>query len=218
VKKETMLTAIVCLVVGFVAGYIYQAQTSFRSAQQRAVSGMPHLSEEQTGAAATPSGPPAGMGQGLPEGHPPIDTSAVVKALEDQAAQNPQDAAPRLKLANYLYDHRQWQAATEWYQKALELDPRNVSARTDLGTAFFNLGRPQDALREYRQSLAIDPKHEPTLFNSIIVYLEGLHDVAAAARAWERLHQLNPSYPGLDDLKSRLEAGRESGVKAPARP
>jgi TPR repeat protein len=217
VKKETIIAAIIFFSLGFLAGYIYQAQTSFRTAQQRAVSGVSPLHEEETGGAATPSGPPAGMGQGLPEGHPPVDISAVVKTLEEQAAQNPQDAAPRLKLANYLYDHRQWQQATEWYQKALELDPRNVSARTDLGTTYFNLGRPQDALREYRQSLAIDPKHEPTLFNSIIVNLEGLHDVAAAERAWDRLHQLNPSYPGLDNMKSRVQAARGSGAKAPAR-
>lgn len=157
------------------------------------------------------------MGQALPEGHPPIDMAAVMKTLEEQAAQSPSDPEPRLKLANYLYDHQQWQRAIDWYQKVLALDPKNVSARTDLGTAYFNAGRPDDALREYGKSLEYDPTHQPTLFNSIVVNLDGLHDLAAANRAWERLHKLNPNYPGLDRLKGRLEAAAGAVSTSPAR-
>jgi tetratricopeptide (TPR) repeat protein len=206
VKKETIIVGVICLVVGFLGGYIYQAQTSFRDAQRR-TAGAPRVPEEAPAGAVG-----GGMGQRLPEGHPPIDIAAVVKTLEEQAARNPRDPEPRLKLANYLYDQQQWQRAIEWYQKALELDPKNVNARTDLGTAYFNLGRPADALREYRQSLEIDPTHQPTLFNLIVVYLDGQHDVAAAQQAWDGLHKLNPSYPGLDGLKDRLDSARAAGT------
>jgi tetratricopeptide (TPR) repeat protein len=211
VKKETIIVGVICLVVGFLGGYIYQAQTSFREAQ-RQVAGSPHAHEEAASGGAEASAPSGGMGQRLPEGHPPVDISAVVKTLEEQAAQNPRDPEPRLKLANYLYDQQQWQRAIEWYQKALELDPKNVNARTDMGTAYFNLGRPADALREYRQSLEIDPTHQPTMFNLIVLHLDGLHDVAAAQQAWDRLHKRNPSYPGLDNLKGRLDSARASGT------
>ena len=210
-KKETIIVGVICLVVGFLGGYIYQAQTSFREAQRRA-GGAPQVHEEAPGGGAEASAPGGAMGQRLPEGHPPIDISAVVKTLEEQAAQNPRDPEPRLKLANYLYDQQQWGRAIEWYQKALELDPKNVNARTDMGTAYFNLGRPADALREYRQSLEIDPTHQPTMFNLIVVHLDGLHDVAAAQQAWDRLHKRNPSYPGLDSLKGRLDSARASGT------
>jgi tetratricopeptide (TPR) repeat protein len=203
-RKETIITAIVFFAVGFLAGYIYDAQKNWNA--QRAAASAPHVRDEAPGEATAAGGTGGGMGQALPEGHPPIDTSAVIKTLEEQAAQNPQDAEVRLKLANYLYDHQQWQPAIEWYQKALQLDPKNVSARTDLGTAYFNAGHPQEALQEYRQSLKDDPTHQPTLYNSIIVNLDGLHDTAAARQAWERLNKMNPSYPGLDRLKDRLEA------------
>ena len=210
-KKGTIIVGVICLVVGFLGGYIYQAQTSFREAQRQAA-GAPHAHEEAASGGAETSAPGGGMGQRLPEGHPPIDISAVVKTLEEQAAQNPRDPEPRLKLANYLYDQQQWQRAIEWYQKGLELDPKNVNARTDMGTAYFNLGRPADALREYRQSLEIDPTHQPTMFNLIVVHLDGLHDVAAAQQAWDRLHKRNPSYPGLDSLKGLLDSARASGT------
>ena len=214
-KKETIITAIVFLGVGFLAGYIYQAQTSFHEAQQKGAVSTPHVHTEAEGGMPAAGGAGGGTGQ-LPEGHPPIDTSAVTKALEEQAAQNPKDPEPRLKLANYLYDQQQWQRSIEWYQKALELDPKNVNARTDLGTAYFNLGRAQDALGEYRKSLEIDPTHQPTMFNSIVVYFDGLHDAAAARKMMERLSKLNPNYPGLDRLKGRLDA--EAGSASSPQP
>ena len=214
-KKETVITAVIFFAVGFLAGYIYDAQKNWNA--QRAAASAPHAREDAPGEAAPAGGAGGGMGQTLPEGHPPIDTSAVVKTLEEQAAQSPADPEPRLKLANYLYDHQQWQQAIESYQKALGLDPKNVNARTDLGTAYFNAGRPQEALREYRKSLQYDPTHQPTIYNSIVVSLDGLHDVAAAQKAWEQLNKMNPSYPGLDRLKDRLEAARASGSGAPAR-
>jgi len=213
VKQETIVVAGICLVVGFLGGYIYQAQTSFREAQRQAA-GSPHVREEAADGGAEAAPPGGGIGQRLPEGHPPIDVSAVVKTLEEQAVQNPRDPEPRLKLANYLYDQQQWQRAIEWYQKVLELDPKNANARTDLGTAYFNLGRPTDALREYRRSLAIDPTHQPTMFNLIVLQLDGLHDVAAAQQAWDRLHRRDPSYPGLDSLKRRLDEARVSSASA----
>ena len=152
-----------------------------------------------------------GMGQGLPEGHPPIDPSAIIRQLSDLAAQNPKDPEVRLKLANFLYDQKQYEKAIPWYQQALELDPKNVNARTDLGTAFYYTGRPQDALREYDQSLKINSSHEQTLLNIIVVSLNGTHDVAGAQKAWNRLNQLNPNHPALAGLKEQIDAARKAG-------
>lgn len=208
VKKETVIAAVVFFAVGFLAGYITDAQLNW-SAQKRAAINAPHDHDH-------PEGQAAGTGQGLPEGHPPIDTSAVVKTLEERAIQNPKDIESRLQLANLFYDQGQWQKSVEWYQKALELDPQNVNARTDLGTAYFNLGRPKDALREYGRSLEIDRNHQPTIFNSIVVNLEGAGDAVAAQAAWDRLHKMDPNYPGLDRLKPRLEELRAAGSGAPA--
>jgi len=207
-KKETVLTAAVFLVVGFLAGYITDAQLNWSARQKGVVVDSPH----QMPGAGAPSAPAgATMPSGLPEGHPPIDAAAIEKQLQDLAAQNPQDAEVRLKLANFLYDQKQYAQAIEWYQKALELDPKNVNARTDLGTAYFYTGLPQGALREYRKSLAIDPRHEATLLNMIVVNLEGTHDLAAAQAAWDQLHKVNPNHSALESLKQKLDAARASG-------
>jgi tetratricopeptide (TPR) repeat protein len=155
------------------------------------------------------------MPQGLPEGHPPIDTALAIKQLQAEAEQNPKDPDIPLRLANFLYDQRQYQQAIEWYQKSLAIDPKNVNARTDMGTAYYYIGQTAQALKEYSQSLAIDHDHKPTLLNLIVVNLEGTHDIAAAQRAWDRLHNVDPSNPALQSLKQKLDAARGSGGGAP---
>lgn len=214
VKKETVITAIVFLAVGFLAGYITDSQVNWNAQKRASIAPSDHT-HEQLPPGMPPSGASGtGMNQGLPEGHPPIDSSAMVKTLEEQVAQNPKDPALRLQLANAYYDQGLWQKAVEVYQKTLELDPKNVSAHTDMGTAYFNLGRPKDAVREYAKSLELDPNHEPTIFNSIIVNLQGTRDAAAAQAAWDRLNRMNPAYPGLDRLKPRLEELRAAGASS----
>jgi cytochrome c-type biogenesis protein CcmH/NrfG len=210
VKKETIITAIVFLAVGFLAGYITDSQMNWNSKKQPAFAG----ADQSRAQAGMPGSGGAGGMQGLPEGHPPIDTGAMTKALEDQVAQNPKDIALRTQLGNAYYDAGQWQKAIDSYQEVLEIDPKNVNARTDLGTAYFNMGRPQDALKQYDKALAINPKHEPTIFNSIIVNLEGAHDADAAQKAWDKLNKMNPSYPGLAGLQSRIAELRTSGGAA----
>jgi len=41
-----------------------------------------------------------------------------------------------------------------------------------------------------------------------VVNLEGIHDLARAQQAWDRLHALSPNYPGLDRLKQSIDAAR----------
>jgi tetratricopeptide (TPR) repeat protein len=226
VKKETVITAIVFLVVGFLAGYITEAEFNWNAPALMAPPNSPSAgtTTQGTQAAEAQNGPAGtaergttdtGGGMNLPEGHPPLEDAATIKALLDQAAQNPTDPRPLLDLANIYYNLRQFDRAANWYEKELALDPKNVNARTDLGTAYFNLGRSQDALKEYQESLKIDPTHEPTMFNTIIVYLEGTRNLAAARAAWERLYKRNPNYPGLDRLKESLRPGNAAASGAP---
>lgn len=210
-KKETIITAVIFLAVGFLAGYITDAQMNWNARQKSAqATSAPTEMPPGGDAASVPAGGAAPQ-QGLPEGHPPIDSASIVKQMETMAEQNPQNVEVRLKLANFLYDQKQYDKAIVWYQHALELDPKNVDSRTDLGTAYFYTGRAKDALQEYDKALAIDPKHEQTLLNSVVVNLEGTHDLAAAQKAWDRLYKLNPNHPALAGLKNQIDAARNSG-------
>jgi len=214
-KKETILTGVVFLVVGFLAGYITEAQLNWSGRPKAGMTATPSMPSEMPSGGAPGAAQGGGMPSGLPEGHPPIDMGSIIKQFQQQTEQNPKDPEIPLKLANLLYDERQYPQAIEWYQKSLGINPKNVNARTDMGTAYYYLGQTGKALEEYRQSLEIDPDHKPTLVNLIVVNLEGTHDIAAAQRAWDRLHNLDPTNPALESLKQKLDAARGTGGAAP---
>jgi tetratricopeptide (TPR) repeat protein len=206
VKKETLITALVFLGIGFLAGYVYKSQSTQSVLSETASAPAAAPMTQSAGPAATPSNSAAG----LPPGHPALGDPAMRNMLEQQASQNPQDPQAALRVADYLYDQQLFDQAIPWYQKSLQLNPKNVNARTDMGTCYFNVGRFDDALREFHQSLAVDPRHEPTLYNVVVVNLEGKHDLRAASQAWDELHRLNPNYPNLDQLKQKLDQARAS--------
>jgi len=220
-KKENIITAVVFLGVGFLAGYIFQSERVSTFQQKLALASS--ASPAGTGPATADAAPPAGDSTtssastspgSLPAGHPAVDDATMIRFLQDEASEKPNDPAAPLKLANFLFDKKKFSDAVPWYQKSLALDPTNVDARTDLGTAYFDLGHPREAAQEFSQALRIDPNHQPTLFNLIVVSIEGTHDLRAANQTYERLHRLNPNYPNLDRLKQELDAAQGTAAGA----
>jgi TolA-binding protein len=217
-KVETIVTAIVFLSVGFLAGFFYKAQKQ---------TSVPVPAAAINSSAAAPSAGAPGMGSpagangdpaaGLPPGHPSLQTSEIIKNYQQSAEQDPKNPEIPLRLANYLYDQKLYNLAIPWYQRTLSLDPKNINARTDLGTSYFYAGQSQDALREYQKALKISPDHQPTMFNMIVVNLEGLHNLRTAEKFWKELDRRNPSYPGLRALKEKLDAALRTsrGASAP---
>jgi Tetratricopeptide repeat len=212
-KIETIVTAVIFFSVGFLAGFIYKSQGQANVAVPEAAVAA-STGAASAGAMGGGSGTNINSATGLPNGHPPLEVAQIIQSYEQRANQNPRDAKIPLQLANYLYDNKQFNLAIEWYQRALTLDSRNINARTDLGTCFFYTGQPQQAIAEYKKALELNSNHQPTLFNMIVVNLEGTHDLRAANRYWNALNRLNPAYPGLRDMKAKLDAGAGSASSA----
>jgi len=138
----------------------------------------------------------------------PLDT-ARVQALTAVAAQNPNDAQPRVQLGNMYFDAEQYPEAITWYEQALRLNPRDPNVSTDLGVAYYYTNQPDRALSQFDHSLAVDPKHVKTLLNVGIVRAFGKQDLAGATKAWEQVVAVAPGTPeaqaaqkGLDGLKN----------------
>lgn len=227
-KKETFITAIVFLGVGFLAGFAFNAhRNSVQRQRATAQSAVASPATDPAGATANSSsasassaavGGSSDLGAQLPKGHPPVNDAEVIQFFKDAATQRPQDPAPRLKLADFFYDRRNFNEAITWYQQALALDPADADARTDMATCFFNLGRAQEAVSQLHQALKSDPRHEPTLFNLVVVNMDGTHDFSAAAQALSELKAINPGYPGLGELEQALgtATAQASGQPGPA--
>lgn len=122
----------------------------------------------------------------------------AAKFYETASKLKPTDAEPFVKAGNAYFDAENYLEAEKWYTQALAKDPKNIIARTDLGLTFY-LREPRDidrAIKEYKLSLAIDPKHEVTLQNLTIAYREK-GDAANLQKTIDELNAVNPNNPAL---------------------
>lgn len=126
----------------------------------------------------------------------------AVKFYEAGVKLNPNDLQANLVLANSYFDSKQFEAAEKYYAKVLEINPKDVNARTDLATTLVERQNPdyERAVKEFEQSLAIDPKHEPTLYNLAVAYSRK-GDRENAQKTLARLEQTNPDSQLLGRLK-----------------
>ena len=137
-----------------------------------------------------------------------------VKALESVAAQNPNDAQPRIQLGNMFFDAEQYAQSITWYEQALKINAGDANVSTDLGVAYYYTNQPDRALAQFDQSLKTDPKHVKTLLNVGIVRAFGKQDFAGAAQAWQQVVDLAPNSPEGQAAKKGLEGIKSAHPEA----
>ncbi len=120
----------------------------------------------------------------------------------------PAEKEPMVKAGNAYFDKAEtayekndlqgatpgFMQAEKWYTKALTVDPKDISVRTDLGLTFFQR-TPRDidrAIKEFKTSLETDPNHEITLQNLALAYTEN-GDKVNLVKTLELLKKVNPN-------------------------
>lgn len=155
----------------------------------------------------------ANPNSGMPQDHPDVDNEQMLALFKDAIEKNPEHPELMARYANFLFDIERYGEAVEWYQKVLKLQPDNLNVRTDMGTAYWNLGQVDRAMAEYQKSLDADPRHMMTLHNLFVVHTEGRRDLDAAADTLRRMEEIDPKYPALPVLKQKLSEERAKGAK-----
>ena len=97
----------------------------------------------------------------------------------------------------------QFKEAAGYFQKAIDADPKNVGARTDLASCLFYEGDADGAIQQLQRSLAYDPKDANSLFNLGMIRLQAKNDPSGAVAAWQQLLKLNPTLS--DDKKTAVK-------------
>lgn len=145
------------------------------------------------------------------------DAVRILKRAHDA---DPKDYDTLVGLGNALFDMAQnggdaaqFDEARKYYAKALEMKPGDVNVRTDLGLTYY-FGKPSDpkrAIKEYRRSLASDPRHEMTLQNlSAALVTSG--ELDEARKRIDELEKVNSANAALPNLRAQLALKRnESG-------
>lgn len=79
------------------------------------------------------------------------------RIAEDFVALVPDDATANYSMASVLMARGAMQAAIPYLERAATLNPRLMEAFQDLGLAFFNIGRLEEALRVSEQAIEKNP-------------------------------------------------------------
>jgi tetratricopeptide (TPR) repeat protein len=125
-------------------------------------------------------------------------------------AEDPDNLAANIAMANAFYDAGEWRHAISYYDRALRLNPHNADVITDRATCYRNLGMTDEAVRDYRLALRVEPTHQNALYNLGIVYAHDKKDLSKAIKYWERLLEVAPKYPRADYLRASIDGFRRS--------
>ncbi|MBV5340007.1 MAG: hypothetical protein J0665_10705 [Deltaproteobacteria bacterium] len=179
-NKDSILIAVVALIVGLLGGYLVFSISTSGKAQQSNVA-------IQTGA-----------------GSPADYTQRIVQA-EKIVAQDPKNLNAWISLGNDYFDTAQSQKAINAYGKALEIGPDNPNVLTDQGIMFRAVGWYDKALANFERANKIDPNHLQSLYNAGLVYAVDLKQPEKATPYWNRYLKLDSSSPTAIQIKGMME-------------
>ena len=122
----------------------------------------------------------------------PLDNERVAELMA-AVQQDPENPEVLFELGETFFQANEWQAAIDWFTRLLAVDPNNAHANTDIGTAHFNLGRPEEAKAAWLAVLDIAPNDVQVHYNLGFLYANAEpQDLAAARREWQTVLELAP--------------------------
>ena len=163
-------------------------------------SGKPDSTTSSTGAAVAKEA----------DGLVPLDAKRV-NELMVAVQKDPNNVDVLFELGESFFQAGQWQSAIDWFTKLLAIDGKNVHARTDVGTAQFNLNRTDAAKATWLAALEIEPNDPQLHYNLGFLYANSdPSDMAAAAKEWKKVVEIAP-----DSSLAKTAQVHLGGAKAP---
>ena len=129
-----------------------------------------------------------------------------VAFLEGALKIRPDDYQTIINLGNVNFDGGKFEEAAKWYETALAKNPNDINARTDLGLTFVFRPTPDydRAVKEFNRSLEINPKHIPTLQNTVVAYTRK-RDAAKATEALKKFEAVDPTNESIAILRGEIQ-------------
>ncbi len=193
--RESVLFAIIGLLLGFIIGFMWAGARS-----QREGFSANALATQQ--------------GQNLPPNHPPIGSDAgtdpqqtmeQVQATIKKARSDPKDFDAQILAAKLEYQIRQYDQAIQFLSTANQLRPDNFDLLAMLGEANMDAGHWEEAEKWYRRALVKKPDDMPAL-DGLCNVLLSKGDRKAAEDAINKLAKIDPNNEDLSQFRNRLAA------------
>ncbi len=181
--KQVYAMAVISLVVGLAIGYLFRGSQSPAPASQPVSSAQP---------------PPAAGGMGGQGGQTP--TLDQMKQMGDKKAEpllekmksDPNNSDLLIQVGKIYVATHQFKEAASYYDKVLQVNPKNVAIRTEMASCLYYAGDVDGAISQLQQALHYDPKDANSLFNLGLFKWQGKKDDKGALAAWQQLLKSNP--------------------------
>lgn len=182
--------AAICLLLGVGLGYLFRGSQTLSLASPVASQSQPTM--------------PAGIPQQMPS----LDQ---MKHMADKQAEpllaqiktDPKNAELLKQVAKIYESTHQFQQAADYYGKAIDIDPKDIQARTERASCLYYSGDADGAIAQLQQALQVDPNDANSLFNLGMIRWKGKNDSNGAKQAWNQLLKSNPKLPS--DKKAQVE-------------
>ena len=178
--KQVYAMAAVCLLLGLAIGYL------FRGSQSPA----PPVSDASGTQPAAMAGAMGGHMPSLDQMKQMADKKAA--PLLEKLKSDPNNNDLLIQVGNIYKATHQFKEAVGYYDKALQVDPKNVAIRTEMASCLYYNGDVDGAISQLQQSLHYDPKDANSLFNLGMIKWQGKQDGKGAVASWQQLLKSNP--------------------------
>jgi cytochrome c-type biogenesis protein CcmH/NrfG len=112
--------------------------------------------------------------------------------LLEKLKSNPNDSSLLVQVGAIYHTTHRFKEAADYYSRALNIDPRNVTIRTKLASSLYRNGDVDGAIAQLNRALSYDPKDANALFDLGMIKLQGKSDPRGALADWQRLLKTNP--------------------------
>jgi len=182
--KQVYAMAAVCLVIGLTIGYL------FRGSQSPVVPTPSAVGSQADAQHPVPAGHMGGQMPSLEEMKHMADKKAA--PLLEKLKGDPTNRDVLVEVAKIYSSTHQFNEAVVYYEKAVQLDPKNVALRTQLASTLYYNGDVDGAISQLQTALKYDPKDANSLFNLGMMKWQGKQDSKGAVAAWQQLLKSNP--------------------------
>lgn len=178
---QVYVMATICLALGLALGYLFRG------------------SQTHPDTAYAPNQPKSTGQPAMQQQMPTLDemTQMAAKRAEPLLAQlrtDPNNAGLLKQVAKIYESTHQFKEASDYYKKALDVNPTDVPTRTEMASCMYYNGDVDGALRQLQESLKYDPTDINALYNLGMIKWQGKKDTAGALAAWEKLLQEHPNF------------------------